>query len=104
MLFYMRKYKQKFGYKVKLRFLTTILKVWLYGATRWLHLINYLEPLVGPNRRLIGATLSLGWLQIAYPFKVQPSLLTDDSSIDNVCNFPSTRFYCKYYYTMLLLI
>ena len=40
---------------------------WLYGATRWLHLINYLEPLVDPNSRLNGATLSPGLLQIAYP-------------------------------------
>ena len=27
----------------------------LYGATWWLHLINYLEPLVAPNSRLDGA-------------------------------------------------
>ena len=27
----------------------------LYGATQWLHLINYLEPLVAPNSRLNGA-------------------------------------------------
>ena len=37
MLSYMRKYKQKFGYKVKFMFLTTILK-------GWLHLISYKEP------------------------------------------------------------
>ena len=37
MLSYMRNYKQKFGYKVKLMFLTTILK-------GWLHLIGYMEP------------------------------------------------------------
>ena len=39
----------------------------LYGATQCLHLINYLEPLVAPNSWLNGATLSPGWLQIAYP-------------------------------------
>ena len=65
MLSYMSKYKQKFGYKVK---------GWLhrlYGATMQLHLINYLESLVAPNSLLNGATLSPGWLQIAYPQKVQ---------------------------------
>ena len=41
----------------------------LYGASRWLHLINYLEPLVTPNSRLNGATLSPGWLQITYPIQ-----------------------------------
>ena len=40
----------------------------LYGASRWLHLINYFDPLVAPNSRLNGATLFLGWLQKAYPF------------------------------------
>ena len=44
----------------------------LYGATWWLHLMNYLEPLVAPNSRLNGATLSPGWLQIAYPLNVYP--------------------------------
>ena len=39
----------------------------LYGTTWWLHLINYLEPLLAANSRLIGSTLSPGWLQIAYP-------------------------------------
>ena len=44
----------------------------LYEATLWLHLINYLEPLVAPNSLLNGAALSTGWLQIAYPiFKTQ---------------------------------
>ena len=38
----------------------------LYGATRWLHLIHYLEPLVAPNSWLNGATLSPVWIQIAY--------------------------------------
>ena len=40
----------------------------LYGATRWLHLINYLEPLMASSGQLNGDTLSRGWLQIAYPF------------------------------------
>ena len=66
--------QRKFGYKVKLMFLTIILK-------EWLHLIGFTEPpsgsnklttwshMVATNSRLNGATLSLGWLQIAYPIK-----------------------------------
>ena len=42
---------------------------WLFGDTRKLHLIAYLEPPVAPNRQLNGATLSLWWLQIAFPNK-----------------------------------
>ena len=66
MLSYMRKYKQKFGYKVKLIEMVAPFNR-LYGATWWLHLIKYLEPMVASNSLLNGATLSPGWLQIAYP-------------------------------------
>ena len=73
MLSFMSKYKQNLVTKKTYVFNNNIEKLApfnrLYGATRLLHLINYLEPLVAQNSQLNWATLSLGWLQIAYPNK-----------------------------------